>query len=263
MNSFRALVCGAILCASGWAHSEDLRPESTQDFAAKVIAVLDGDTVLILRKGGDITAGPGQGHAKGKSQAAHPSQMNPAALSSRGRRAGGLVKIRLAEIDAPEKAQAFGITSRNTLAKMVLHKQVWVTTLAVDKYGRDIAQLKVSGLSVNEEMVRRGMAWEYSHYHSDRRYIALQQEAQRAGRGLWAQNDPLPPWKWRKQHAMETDASQPLSPRDYSCGTKQHCSQMRTCDEAYYYLTVCGVKALNPGGDGVPCGKLCGDSGGR
>jgi micrococcal nuclease len=296
VNDFRVLICCAILSASGWAHSEDLRPESAHDFAAKVIAVLDGDTVLILRKGGGITAGPGQDHAKGESQAAHPLQANPAGPPSRGTHAGGLVKIRLAEIDAPEKAQAFGLASRNALAEMVLHKQVWVSTLAVDKYGRDIAQLKVSGLSVNEEMVRRGMAWEYSHYHSDRRYIALQQEAQRAGRGLWAQNDPLPPWEWRlrhvtgeasrlreqpptasstikesqtdelgrrKQHAMETDASQALSPRDYSCGTKQRCSQMRTCDEAYYYLTVCGVKALNPGGDGVPCEKLCADSGGR
>jgi len=48
-----------------------------------------------------------------------------------------------------------------------------------------------------------------------------------------------------------------LSPGDYTCGTKHHCSQMLSCDEAYYYLTACGVKALNPGGDGVPCEKLC------
>lgn len=237
------MVCGAILCASGWSHSEDLRPGSTQNFAAKVIAVLDGDTVLILRKGDGVTGQP--------------------PVSSLRARTNSLMKIRLAEIDAPEKAQAFGPASRNTLAEMVLRKQVWVNTLAVDKYGRDIAQLKVNGLSVNEEMVRRGMAWEYSHYHSDRRYIALQQEARQAGRGLWAQNDPMPPWQWRKQHAVETDASPVLSPRDYSCGTKHHCSQMRSCDEAYYYLTVCGVKDLNPGGDGVPCQKLCAGSGGR
>ncbi len=225
--------------------------------------MLDGDTVLILRKGGGAAAGLRQDHPKGESQAAYPLGVNPAAPSSRGRHAGSLVKIRLAEIDAPEKAQAFGLASRNTLAEMVLRKQVWVSTLAVDKYGREIAQLKVNGLSVNEEMVRRGMAWEYSHYHSDRRYIALQQKARQAGRGLWAQNDPLPPWQWRKQHAMETDASPVLSPRDYSCGTKHHCSQMSACDEAYFYLTVCGVTGLDPGGDGVPCERLCAGSGGR
>ena len=226
MNNFRAMICGAIICACGSAHSEAFAPESARPFTARVIAVLDGDTVLI-------------------------------------RRASSLVKIRLAEIDAPEKAQAFGLAARNTLAKMVLRKQVTVDTLAVDKYGRDIAQLTVNDVSVNEEMVLRGMAWEYSHYHSDRRYIGLQREAQQARRGLWAQNDPLPPWQWRKQHAAETDISPALSPHDYTCGTKHYCSQMRTCDEAYYYLNVCGVKALNPGGDGVPCEKLCAGSGGR
>lgn len=221
-----ALFCAVLLCVNGSACAEILRPDSGQEFTARIIAVLDGDTVLV-------------------------------------RRESGLLKIRLAEIDAPEKAQAFGLASRNTLVEMVLRKQVWVDTLAVDKYGRDIAQLKVNGLSVNEEMVRRGMAWEYSHYHSDRRYIVLQQEAQQAKRGLWAQNNPLPPWQWRKQHAVETDLSLALSPRDYTCGTKHHCSQMRSCDEAYYYLIVCGVKALNPGGDGMPCKKLCAGSGGR
>jgi len=61
------LTCGVLLCASMLAHSEALQANSRQSFTAKVIAVLDGDTVLI-------------------------------------RRSGGPLKIRLAEIDAPEKA---------------------------------------------------------------------------------------------------------------------------------------------------------------
>lgn len=248
-----ALFCAVLLCLNGTACGDALRSDSEQEFSARVIAVLDGDTVLILRK--DVGAAAG----------------HPPASSVRRRGAGGLVKIRLAEIDAPEvghagmggqppnsqKAQSFGAASRSSLVEMVLHRQVRVHTVAVDKYGRTVAQLEVNGLNVNEEMVRRGMAWEYSHYHSDRRYIALQNEARQAGRGLWAQHDPTPPWQWRKQHAAETDFSPVLAPGDYTCGSKHHCSQMRSCDEAHYYFTVCGVKALNPKGDGIPCKILC------
>lgn len=227
-----ALFCAVLLCLNVPAFGDALGPGSEMEFSATVIAVLDGDTVLVLRK-------------------------------AAGQRAGGLMKIRLAEIDAPEKAQAFGAVSRSSLAEMVLHRQAGVHTLAVDKYGRTVALLEVNGLRVNEEMVRRGMAWEYSHYHSDRRYIALQKEARQAGRGLWVQSDPTPPWQWRKLHAAESDLPLVLAPGDYTCGTKHHCSQMRSCDEAHYYLTVCGVKALNPQGDGIPCEKLCAGGRGR
>jgi len=218
-----AWFCAVLIGLNGAAYAA---PESETEFSAKVVAVLDGDTVLVVHR-------------------------------AAGQRAGGLMKIRLAEIDAPEKKQAYGPASRSSLLKMVLHRQVWVHTLAVDKYGRAIAQLKLNGHSVNEEMVRRGMAWEYSHYHSDRRYIALQNEARLARRGLWAQSDPTPPWLWRKQHATNTGAPQVLAPGDYTCGSKHHCAQMRSCDEAHYYLTVCGVNTLNPKGDGIPCEKLC------
>ncbi len=139
---------------------------SARNFFAKVIAVIDGDTVLILRNG-------------------HP------------------LKIRLADIDAPEKGQDFGMASRRSLGGMVSGKQVRVSTRAVDKYGRTVALLSIDGLNVNEEQVRRGMAWQYSHYFRNPRYIALQAEAQKAGRGLWAQAHPVKPWQWRKEHPLQ------------------------------------------------------------
>jgi micrococcal nuclease len=147
-----------------------------EKFTGRVIVVIDGDTVLVLRYG-------------------HP------------------LKIRLADIDAPEiahagtggpqKSQPYGLASTDALKRLVLHKLVEVDTLAIGKYGRTIALLKDGTLNVNEEMVRQGMAWEYSHFHSDRRYIALQQEAQQAKRGLWQQANPVPPWVWRSQHVSK------------------------------------------------------------
>ncbi len=189
--------------------------------------MLDGDTVLILRK-------------------------------AAGQRAGGLMKIRLAEIDAPERDQAYGKASRSSLQEMVWHRQVLVRPLAVDKYGRTVAQLEVNGMKVNEEMVRLGLAWEYSNYHSDRRYIAMEQQARQAKRGLWAQRDPVPPWD---RHSV------PRSRCRYAacaCPGRLHLRQQTPllgicapATRAHYYLTVCGAKALNPTGDGIPCEKLC------
>lgn len=140
-------------------------------FSARVIAVIDGDTVLVLRN-------------------RHP------------------VKVRLADIDAPEKGQDFGMASRRSLADMVSGKQIRVSTRAVDKYGRLVALLSIDGLDVNEEQVRRGMAWQYSHYFRDPHYMSLQAEAQKSGRGLWVQAHPVKPWQWRKQHPPELPTKQ-------------------------------------------------------
>lgn len=210
-----------VLCASGLVQAAQ--------FTAKVIAVLDGDTVLI-------------------------------------KRANGLVKIRMAEIDAPEKAQTFGETSKNSLSGMVLGKQVNVVSQVVDQYGRMVAHLSVDGLDVNAEQIRRGMAWEYSHFHGNRALVALQEEARQAPRGLWALSDPMPPWEWRKlhpnvddksHHAAATSANMANEAGSLGCGSKKHCSQMTSCEEARHYLTQCGIRTLDGNGDGVPCEKLC------
>ncbi len=203
-------------------------PVHAEEFNAKVIAVMDGDTILLLRDGKQL-------------------------------------KVRLANIDAPEKAQEYGTQSRQALLNMVLKKQVRVNSQAMDNYGRMVAEVSVDGRSVNAEQVRSGMAWEYSHFHSNKHYLALQSEAQQARRGLWAQAEsPLPPEQWRKMHPAVAPAPQqhaksaaPVAARDAACSNKHHCEQMSSCDEANFYLRQCGVKTLDGNGDGVPCDDLC------
>lgn len=192
-----------------------------EEFVTKVIAVLDGDTVLIHH-------------------------------------GGHMLKVRLVDIDAPEKDQPFGTSSQRSLANMVLAKQVRFVSQAIDNYGRMVARLSVDGLAVNAEQIRTGMAWEYSHYHSNRELVALEAEARAVPRGLWAQSAPIPPWEWRKQHAqVQVDESQRHTVIDASCGDKRHCSQMTSCDEARHYLQACGLKYLDGDGDGNPCEYLC------
>lgn len=171
------------------------------------------------------------------------------------------MKIRLAEIDAPEKEQPGGVESKSSLSGMVLKQRVRVQVRAVDKYGRLVAHLAVNGEGVSEQQLRRGMAWEYSSYHRNKAFIALQEEARRARRGLWADTSPMPPWEWRKLHPADPRRKpQGLAapaPVAHVCGGKHLCAEMCSCEEARFYLTRCGVKSLDGNGDGVPCEDLC------
>ncbi len=194
-----------------------------KEFDAKVIAVMDGDTVLVLHEGKKI-------------------------------------KVRLANIDAPESDQDFGRESRQALVDRVLKKQVHINSQSVDSYGRMIAEISVEGQSVNAEQVSKGMAWEYSHFHSNKYYRALSERAQHARIGLWAQAEsPVPPELWRKSHPAKLPPAKVLSSVyvNVACGKKHLCSQMVSCEEAKIYYLQCGVKTLDGNGDGVPCESLC------
>ena len=112
-------------------------------------------------------------------------------------------KIRLAGIDAPEKKQAFGNRSKESLSDMVFDKTVNVETEKRDRYGRQIGKVLVDGLDVNLVQVERGMAWFYRQYQreqspNDRRLYEAAEDAAKAGkRGLWRDVEPVPPWDFR------------------------------------------------------------------
>lgn len=193
------------------------------EFDAKVIAVMDGDTVMVLRD-------------------------------------GKKVKVRLANIDAPESDQEFGKESRDSLVSMVMKKQVHVNSQAVDSYGRLIAEISIDGKSVNETQVKKGMAWEYSHYHRNKRYLSLNKHAQQARVGLWANGvQPISPEQWRKKQLSKSHINNSAlsANANITCGSKHLCGQMTSCEEAKIYFTKCGVKTLDGNGDGVPCESLC------
>jgi endonuclease YncB( thermonuclease family) len=112
-------------------------------------------------------------------------------------------KIRLAGIDAPEKKQAFGNRSKESLSDMVFDKTVNVETEKRDRYGRQIGKVLVDGQDVNLVQVERGMAWFYRQYQreqspNDRKLYEAAEDAAKAGkRGLWRDAEPVPPWDFR------------------------------------------------------------------
>ena len=109
------------------------------------------------------------------------------------------VKIRLAEIDAPEKRQAFGSRSKQSLSDLCFGKQAEIIPQVKDRYQRTIARVKCSGVDANTEQVKRGMAWVYPRYVKDHNLYIMQRDAKVLKRGLWADSSPTPPWEFRKQ----------------------------------------------------------------
>ncbi|HQT31436.1 MAG TPA: thermonuclease family protein [Thiobacillus sp.] len=107
------------------------------------------------------------------------------------------LKIRLANIDAPEKDQPYGDDATRALSALVLNQRVDVTTVATDFYGRTIAQIQAGDVQVNTELVRRGLAWASRKAAMKK----IQRDAQQAARGLWREASPMPPWVWRREHA--------------------------------------------------------------
>ena len=112
-------------------------------------------------------------------------------------------KVRLAGIDAPEKAQAFGQASKTSLSDQIFGREVVVTWDKRDRYGRIIGKISVDFRDVCLEQVRRGMAWHYKQYLLDqapddrRTYSEAEVAARAAGVGLWHDVAPVAPWEWR------------------------------------------------------------------
>lgn len=113
-------------------------------------------------------------------------------------------KVRLSGIDAPEKKQAFGQRSKESLSGLVFDKQVMVETDKTDRYGRAVGKVLVGATDANLEQITRGFAWHYKSYAreqsvNDRKlYDFAESKARAARRGLWRDAAPIPPWDFRK-----------------------------------------------------------------
>lgn len=129
-------------------------------YAGQVVAIADGDTLTVL---------------EGKQQ----------------------IKVRLANIDAPEKKQPFGQRSRQSLADLCFRKEATLQVQDVDRYGRTVAVVVCDGIEANREQVDRGLAWVYPKYNKDRTLPAVEASAREAKLGLWRDAAPVPPWEWR------------------------------------------------------------------
>lgn len=107
-------------------------------------------------------------------------------------------KIRLAGIDAPEKNQAFGTQARSALASAVFRQTIRIEVTDTDRYGREVGRVYCAGRFINADLVRAGFAWRYPQWDKAGEFTALEVDARRHHRGLWADNHPIPPWEFRQ-----------------------------------------------------------------
>ena len=194
------------------------------EWVGTVVAILDGDTVKVLNQE--------------KEQ----------------------VKIRLTEIDAPESSQAFGTKSKQSLSKICFNKSVVVMDGGTDRYKRTLGRLICDGVDANAEQVKRGMAWAYRKYLTDNSIISLEDTAKINKIGLWVDENPTPPWEFRKNKKKievkpKTKKAEPSN--GFTCGGKSRCGDMSSCAEAKFYLTQCGKRQLDRDRDGIPCESIC------
>lgn len=108
-------------------------------------------------------------------------------------------RIRLAQIDAPEKNQPWGQKSKQSLSFFAAGKNVFVDVQAVDRYGRAIGNVFVQNQSASTYQLNNGMAWVYDKYVKDHALYDIQKAAKSGGVGLWQDANPVAPWQWRKQ----------------------------------------------------------------
>ena len=109
--------------------------------------------------------------------------------------------IRLADIDAPERHQPFGERSKWHLSGLCYRQVAEVRPTARDRYGRTVARVNCGGIDANAAMVRAGMAWAFTKYQTDAAIPLLEVQARAEQAGLWADAAPVPPWRWRADHA--------------------------------------------------------------
>jgi endonuclease YncB( thermonuclease family) len=106
-------------------------------------------------------------------------------------------------IDAPEKAQAFGQTSKESLSELVFNKEVSVTWFKKDRYGRTVGQVYVDDTDVEIEQIKRGLAWHYKQYEREQsvedrtRYADAEKETRITSMGLWMDLHPQEPSNFR------------------------------------------------------------------
>jgi len=122
-------------------------------------------------------------------------------------------KVRLAGIDAPEKAQPFGQRSKQNLSRLAFGKPVRVDWDKRDRYRRVVGKVWVQPascptcamtLDAGHAQLTVGLAWWYRKYASEQSpedqgaYEYSEQEAKAKRVGLWSEPDPIPPWEWRQ-----------------------------------------------------------------
>jgi endonuclease YncB( thermonuclease family) len=114
------------------------------------------------------------------------------------------ITVRLANIDCPEKSQAFGQAARQFTSDLCFGKMVKLIGNQHDHYGRTVGEVVLeNGTNVNHELVKQGYAWQYRAYSKGMELAMLEKQARQNHLGLWQDANPTPPWNFRKEEKTQ------------------------------------------------------------
>ncbi len=113
------------------------------------------------------------------------------------------VRIRFHGIDCPEKDQPYGLKAKVIATTLASGKIVTIRKRGrgIGKFGRTIGDVILpDGKNMNQILVQAGACWWFKRYAPDDETLSdLEAEARAKIRGFWAEPNPMPPWKWRKE----------------------------------------------------------------
>ena len=137
-------------------------PVSSQTLEGKVVGITDGDTFKLLVQDSILH------------------------------------RIRVANIDCPEKNQPFSAKAKQFTSDAIFGKIVKVNVLSTDRYGRFIGGTTYNdSLILNRDLLKNGLAWHFVRYSNDMTLEELELTARKKKIGLWQEESPIPPWEWR------------------------------------------------------------------
>lgn len=110
-------------------------------------------------------------------------------------------KILLYGIDCPELGQEFGERAKMFLEKLVLNKSVNAEIQGKDRWGNRLAVVLIDGKDPREELLQEGLAWT-AERNPIETFESIKEKAKQKGKGLWKDQEPTPPWIYRRQQTM-------------------------------------------------------------
>ena len=127
-------------------------------------------------------------------------------------------KIRLYGIDCPESHQDFGQKAKEFTSGLVFGQNVEVKVMDTDRYGRSVGVVSIGSKTLNEELLKNGMAWYYGQYCKTSfcsQWSQYQEDAKNKKIGLWSMANPTPPWEFRRagKTGSSTEATTQKTPQ--------------------------------------------------
>jgi len=139
----------------------------TEEFIGRVVTVIDGNTFEVIGPDKEIQ------------------------------------RLVLAGIDSPDPGQPYAEKAKRLLEQLVLNKDVLVQLQGKNRLGNYLAVITLvkNQKDPRIELLEEGLAWT-SEKNPMAELEQIRMKAVEKGRGIWQDENPTPPWLYRREQSM-------------------------------------------------------------